>query len=75
MANRTAESDVTVRLVFKEDLSAQTVVSKYNGQIADGKRLGVRIVGGSNASLSGRIGFDPMEGSVDTLLTDSAGGS
>ena len=65
-----------VRLVFKNEKDAQASVTKFNGQPADGRILSVRVVGGSNATLQGRLGV-AVEDSVDVLMDDSAssGGS
>lgn len=65
-----------VRLVFKNERDAQAAVTKFNGQPADGRILVVKIVGGANASLAGRLSVAVNE-SVDVLMGDSAssGGS
>ncbi|KAI0319259.1 hypothetical protein OF83DRAFT_1055310 [Amylostereum chailletii] len=75
VSTRDPNGDVAVRLVFKEDAHAQSAVKKFNGQMADGKRLGVRVVGGNNASLSGRMNVSAVEGNVDALVSDVSGGS
>ena len=47
--------DVTVRLTFKQEKDAREAVRVFDNQVADGRTLGVRVVGGVNASLSGRL--------------------
>jgi hypothetical protein len=75
MSPKTA-ADVVVRVVFKNPKDAQTAVAKFDGQNADGKRLGVKILGSVSADLSHRLGNPPtIDGSVDILLGDSNGGS
>jgi len=66
--------DVTVRLTFKHDKDARTAVENFNGQVADGRPLSVRIVGGVNASLSGRLGVGVQDGSVDMLMDSGSNG-
>lgn len=68
-------SPVAVRLVFKNDKDAQAAVSKFNGQPADGRTLSVKIVGGSNASLVGRLSAAAVGDidSVDVLMEDAGG--
>jgi len=58
----------TVRLTFKHEKDAQGAVSKFHGQPADGRLLEVKIVGGVNATLGGRIGVAAQEDSVDVLM-------
>ncbi|KZT23560.1 hypothetical protein NEOLEDRAFT_1136346 [Neolentinus lepideus HHB14362 ss-1] len=68
--------DVTVRLTYKNAQDAQAAVKKFNGQQADGKTLHVKIVGGVNATLGGRLGLAVVDGSVDVLMdTDSGANS
>jgi hypothetical protein len=69
-------SPVVVRLIFKNEKDAQASVAKFNGQPADGRILSVKIVGGMNASLQGRLGV-AVEDSVDVLMEDptASGGS
>ncbi|KAI0783031.1 hypothetical protein C8Q75DRAFT_785527 [Abortiporus biennis] len=68
---------VVVRLTFKEEKDAQSAVEKFHGQPADGRILNVKIVGGVDVSLSGRLGVIAHDGSVDALIEDgpSKGGS
>jgi len=48
----------------------------FDQQVADGRTLGVRVVGGVNASLSGRLSMSVVDGSVDVLMdTDTDSGS
>lgn len=69
-------ADVTVRLTFKQEKDAREAVRVFDQQVADGRTLGVRIIGGVNASLSGRLGMGLVDGSVDVLMeTDTDGGS
>jgi hypothetical protein len=68
--------DVVVRVVFKNPKDAQAAVIKFDGQNADGKRLGVKILGSVSAGLSHRLANPPtIDGSVDALIGDSNGGS
>jgi hypothetical protein len=60
--------DVTVRLTFKQEKDAREAVRIFDKQVADGRTLGVRVVGGVNASLSGRLSIGVVEGSVDALM-------
>jgi RNA recognition motif. (a.k.a. RRM, RBD, or RNP domain) len=60
--------DVTVRLTFKQEKDAREAVRVFDKQVADGRTLGVRIVGGVNASLSGRLSIGVVDGSVDALM-------
>ncbi|KAI0629063.1 hypothetical protein C8Q77DRAFT_1066655 [Trametes polyzona] len=62
--------DPIVRLTYKNEKDAQAAVAKFHGQPADGRTLEVKIVGGVNATLSGRIGAALVEGSVDVLMGD-----
>ena len=72
----TSTRPVVVRLVFKNEKDAQAAVAKFHGQPADGRTLEVKVVGGVNATLSGRIGAALVEGSVDVLMEEEgAGGS
>ena len=64
--------DPVVRLTYKSDKDAQAAVAKFHGQPADGRTLEVKIVGGVNATLSGRIGAALVEGSVDVLMADDS---
>ncbi|KAH9060531.1 hypothetical protein EDB87DRAFT_1789926 [Lactarius vividus] len=69
-------ADVTVRLTFKQDNDAREAVRVFDQQVADGRTLGVRVVGGVNASLSGRLSMGVVDGSVDALMeTDTDSGS
>jgi len=69
-------ADVVVRIVYKNPKDAQAAVSKFDGQNADGKRLGVKILGSVSAGLSHRLANPPtIDGSVDALIGDSNGGS
>lgn len=67
---------VVVRLVYKNEKDAQAAVSKFNGQPADGRTLLVKVVGGQNVSLGGRLSI-AVDDSVDVLMGDTApaGGS
>ena len=63
---------VQVRVIYKHEKDAQAAVAKFNGQPADGRTLEVKIVGGVNASLGGRLGIAVQDlGSVDVLMDDS----
>jgi hypothetical protein len=68
---------VTVRLTFKSEKDALDAVRKFDKQVADGRELSVSVVGGSNTSLSGRMGVGILSdsGSVDALLPSSSGSS
>ena len=69
-------ADVTVRLTFKQEKDAREAVRIFDQQVADGRTLGVRVVGGVNASLSGRLSMSVVDGSVDVLMdTDADSGS
>jgi hypothetical protein len=69
-------TDVTVRLTFKQEKDARDAVRVFDQQVADGRTLGVRVVGGVNASLSGRLSMGVVDGSVDVLMeTETDGGS
>ena len=57
-----------MRLTYKHEKDAQAAVAKFHGQPADGRTLEVKVVGGVNATLSGRIGAALVEGSVDDLM-------
>ncbi|GBE81280.1 hypothetical protein BKA93DRAFT_721664 [Sparassis latifolia] len=65
----------TVRLTFKHEKDAQAAVTKFHGQPADGRLLEVKIVGGVNATLSGRMGIAVQDDSVDVLMGDDANSS
>lgn len=65
--------DVTVRLTFKQEKDAREAVHVFDKQVADGRTLGVRVVGGVNASLSGRLSIGVVEGSVDALMETDGG--
>ncbi|EPQ55056.1 hypothetical protein GLOTRDRAFT_138761 [Gloeophyllum trabeum ATCC 11539] len=60
--------DVTVRLTYKNAPDAQAAVKKFDKQQADGRTLRVEIVGGTNATLGGRLGLAVVDGSVDVLM-------
>ncbi|TFY53860.1 hypothetical protein EVJ58_g9206 [Rhodofomes roseus] len=63
-----------VRVTFKHEKDAQDAVAKFDGQPADGRTLSVRVVGGVNATLVGRLeGAVVDSDSVDVLMDD--GGS
>ncbi|TBU23827.1 hypothetical protein BD311DRAFT_673116 [Dichomitus squalens] len=64
--------DPVVRLTYKHEKDAQAAVAKFHGQPADGRTLQVKVVGGVNATLSGRIGAALVEGSVDVLMGDES---
>ncbi|CCM04636.1 uncharacterized protein FIBRA_06820 [Fibroporia radiculosa] len=58
-----------VRITFKHEKDAQAAVAKFHGQPADGRTLEVKIVGGVNATLGGRImGTSVSDDSVDVLM-------
>lgn len=63
--------------MFKNEKDAQDAVSKFNGQPADGRILSVKVIGGANASLVGRLSVAAVEDSVDVLMdhSPSSGGS
>lgn len=65
--------DVTVRLTFKQEKDAREAVRMFDNQVADGRTLSVRVVGGVNASLSGRLSIGVVEGSVDALMETDSG--
>ncbi|KAI0301562.1 hypothetical protein B0F90DRAFT_1718229 [Multifurca ochricompacta] len=65
--------DVTVRLTFKQEKDAREAVRVFDKQVADGRTLGVRVVGGVNASLSGRLSVGVVDGSVDALIETDNG--
>ncbi|GJE91444.1 RNA-binding protein [Phanerochaete sordida] len=71
-----SQRPVVVRLVFKNEKDAQAAVSKFNGQPADGRTLAVKIVGGSNATLAGRLSVAALDDidSVDVLMDGGASG-
>ncbi|KAJ3484920.1 hypothetical protein NLI96_g5311 [Meripilus lineatus] len=63
---------VQVRVIYKHEKDAQAAVAKFHGQPADGRTLEVKVVGGVNASLGGRLGIAVQDlGSVDVLMDDS----
>ncbi|KAH9912686.1 uncharacterized protein BXZ73DRAFT_56077 [Epithele typhae] len=62
--------DPVVRLTYKNDNDAQAAIAKFHGQPADGRTLEVKVIGGVNTALSGRIGAALIEGSVDVLMSD-----
>ncbi|PSR79482.1 hypothetical protein PHLCEN_2v7007 [Hermanssonia centrifuga] len=65
---------VTVRLTFKFEKDAQSAVKKFDGQPADGRILSVKVVGGVNATLGGRLGV-AVGDSVDVLMEETSSGS
>ena len=71
----TSTRPVVVRLVFKNEKDAQAAVAKFHGQPADGRTLAVKIVGGSNATLAGRLSAAAVDDidSVDVLMDGGAG--
>ncbi|KAI0058431.1 hypothetical protein BV25DRAFT_1861952, partial [Artomyces pyxidatus] len=69
---KTVAGDVVVRLTFKSEKDARAAVDSYDGVVADGRKLTVRVVGGVNASLSGRLNVGAIDGSVDALLSNSS---
>ena len=71
MAGGSTANSPVVRVTFKHEKDAQAAVAKFNGQPADGRTLEVKIVGGVNATLSGRMGVAVQDGSVDVLMGDS----
>lgn len=69
---RGAGETVQVRLTYKHEKDAQAAVAKFHGQPADGRTLEVKVVGGVNASLGGRLGVAVQDlGSVDVLMDES----
>jgi hypothetical protein len=71
---RSTEESPVIRLTYKEHGAARDAVVKFDGQTADGKVLGVRIVGGASVALAGRLAGATKdvvdgEGSVDALMT------
>ncbi|KAJ8508877.1 hypothetical protein ONZ45_g8883 [Pleurotus djamor] len=71
-----------IRVTFKDPASATSAVQKFNGQVADGKTLAVRVVGATTTSLVGRLGggadglgLVQQEGSVDVLMNSNDSGS
>lgn len=79
LASPQSSSNVVVRLTFKRPADAQSAVTKFDGQPADGRILRVRVVGAQAVSLPGRIaGVEEIvngEGSVDVLMQENEGGS
>jgi len=74
----TSRSDPpVVRVTFKHEKDAQAAVAKFHGQPADGRTLEVKIVGGVNATLGGRLmGASMPDDSVDVLMeNDGSSGS
>ncbi|ETW74957.1 hypothetical protein HETIRDRAFT_482766 [Heterobasidion irregulare TC 32-1] len=74
-AKPTAAGGVSVRLTFKHEKDAKTAETQFDKQVADGKTLHVKVIGGVNASLTGRLGVGVQDGSVDVLLGESTGSS
>lgn len=68
------QEPVAVRVTFKHEKDAQAAVAKFNGQPADGRTLEVKIVGGINTQLIGRLGVS-TDDSVDALMADSSSNS
>lgn len=62
-----------MRLTYKNEKDAQTAVASFNGQPADGRVLSVKVVGGANATLGGRLSA-AVDDSVDVLMDDTPGG-
>lgn len=60
-----------MRLTFKSEKDAQAAVKKFDGQPADGRILSVKVVGGVNVSLPGRLGV-AVSDSVDVLMDGAA---
>lgn len=64
----------TVRVTFKQEKDAQAAVALFDGQPADGRMLTVKVVGGVNVSLGGRLsGGMVQDDSVDVLMGDDGG--
>ncbi|CAL1711284.1 unnamed protein product [Somion occarium] len=63
---------VVVRVTFKNEKDAQAAVAKFHGQPADGRFLAVKIIGGVNANLIGRLGVSTQDDSVDALMADDS---
>ncbi|THH13226.1 hypothetical protein EW146_g6967 [Bondarzewia mesenterica] len=73
---KVANGAVTVRLTFKHDKDAKSAETRFDKQFADGQMLHVKVIGGVNASLPGRLGVGVQDGSVDVLInSESTGGS
>ncbi|KAI0918936.1 hypothetical protein AcV5_001987 [Taiwanofungus camphoratus] len=73
---QTGGDSPVVRVTFKHEKDAQAAVAKFHGQPADGRLLEVKIVGGVNATLGGRMGIAVQDDSVDALMSeDSSSGS
>lgn len=64
-----------MRLTFKQPADADAAVAKFNGQPADGKILQVNIVGTKAVGLTGRLGVDFVDDSVDVLMDGGDEGS
>lgn len=65
-----------MRVTFKYEKDAQAAVSKFDGQPADGRTLVVRVVGGVNATLVGRLEGAALDSdSVDVLMEGSGSSS
>ncbi|KAH9917547.1 uncharacterized protein B0H18DRAFT_1087048 [Fomitopsis serialis] len=64
-----------VRVTFKHEKDAQAAVAKFDGQPADGRTLSVRVVGGVNATLFGRLEGAAMDSDSVDLLMDDGGSS
>lgn len=71
MSGSSTNNSPVVRVTFKHEKDAQAAVAKFNGQPADGRILEVKVVGGVNATLSGRMGLAVQDGSVDALMADA----
>ena len=59
--------------MYKNEKDAQTAISTFNGQPADGRVLQVKVAGGANATLGGRLSA-AVEDSVDVLMDDGPSG-
>lgn len=66
---------VAVRVTFKHEADAQAAVSKFDGQPADGRTLSVQIVGGTNATLAGRLEKAALDGDSVDVYMESGGTS
>jgi hypothetical protein len=76
LMNSSNSGEVVVRVVYKNGKDAQTAVSKFDGQVADGRKLSVRILGAVAADLGHRLGNKTVQnGSVDALIGAENGGS
>lgn len=71
MSGGSTTTSPKVRVTFKHEKDAQAAVAKFHGQPADGRTLEVKVVGGVNATLGGRMGLAIQDASVDALMGSS----